>query len=312
MVPEECVGESQFTGETCTANAFNSSEVTGKKCNVQVTVGDRVFTRTAMTLPGEAISWTAILSFRIADDSDREHLVSQLKKKDNLEKEEVHYMPPRMEHGTFHQAVLVSLGNIIEAEDDAPLVLKSEPEPQSEEVKVVVEHADVGFESREVEQEESLVPEMTTSSVDVEEAGDREEGSGDSEVEGELSVESISSEEPRHKLAEATQADTTLATARALADKEQEGYYWADGLVFRTRLDRLGDNLEQLCLPAQYRNKCLRMSHESFGHTGRNKMEEHICRYFYWPSITADSIKHIKSCLVCQKKNKSNPRPMTM
>ena len=304
-----CWGES---GETCTANAFNSSEVTGKKCNVQVTVGGRVFTRTAMTLPGEAISWTAILSFRIADDSDREHLVSQLKRKDHQEEEEVHYMPPRMEHGTFHQAILVRQGNVIEAEEGPPLVLTSEPAPQSEEVKVVVEHADVGFESREVEREESLVPEMTTSSVDVEEAGDREGGSGDSEVKGELSVESISSEEPRHKLAEATQADTTLATAKALADKEQEGYYWADGLVFRTRLDRLGDNLEQLYLPAQYRNKCLRMSHENFGHTGCNKMGEHIRRYFYWLSITADSIKHIKSCLVCQKKDKSNPRPMTM
>ena len=82
MVPEKCVKESQFTGETCTVNAFNSSKFTGRKCNVQVTVGDRVFTRTAMTQPGEVISWTAIVSFRIADDRDREHLVNQLKRKD--------------------------------------------------------------------------------------------------------------------------------------------------------------------------------------------------------------------------------------
>ena len=87
---------------------------------------------------------------------------------------------------------------------------------------------------------------------------------------------------------------------------------WADGLVFRTRLDRLGDNLEQLCLPALYRDKCLHLTHENFGHTGRIKMGEHICRYFYWPSITADSIKHIKSCVVCQKKDRTNPKPMIM
>ena len=43
-------------------------------------------------------------------------------------------------------------------------------------------------------------------------------------------MERISTTEPRHKLAEATLADTTLATARTLADNQQEGYYWADGL----------------------------------------------------------------------------------
>ena len=113
-------------------------------------------------------------------------------------------------------------------------------------------------------------------------------------------------------MAEATLADTTLATARTLADNQQEGYYWADGLVFSTRLDRLGDNLEQLCLPALYRDKCLRLSHENFGHTECNQIGEHIRRYFYWPSITADSIKHINSCVVFQKKDRTNPKPMIM
>ena len=35
-------------------------------------------------------------------------------------------------------------------------------------------------------------------------------------------------------------------------------------------------------------------------------MEEHKRRYFYWPSITVDSLKHIKSCIVCQKKDRRN------
>ena len=41
-------------------------------------------------------------------------------------------------------------------------------------------------------------------------------------------------------------------------------------------------------------------------------MREQIRRYFYWPSITADSIRHIKGCLVFQRKGKTNPRPMQM
>ena len=122
----------------------------------------------------------------------------------------------------------------------------------------------------------------------------------------------MATQERRHKLAEATKSDSTLAMARSLADNQLEGYYWADGLVFRTRLDKLGDNLEQICLLKQYRDKCLRLSHENFGHTGCNKMGEHIRRYFDWPSITDDSLKHIKSCIVCQKKDRTNRKPMTM
>ena len=68
--------------------------------------------------------------------------------------------------------------------------------------------------------------------------------------------------EPRGKLAEAMKADDSLFVTRALAGKTSEGYYWVDGLLFRTRLDAIGDNLEQLCLPVQYRAKCLKLAHE--------------------------------------------------
>ena len=64
---------------------------------------------------------------------------------------------------------------------------------------------------------------LTTSSVVAEGDGVKEGGSTDSEIEEELSVESISSTEPRHKLAEATLADTMFATARTLADNNRKG-----------------------------------------------------------------------------------------
>ena len=41
-------------------------------------------------------------------------------------------------------------------------------------------------------------------------------------------------------------------------------------------------------------------------------MGKNILKYFYWCSITADCVKHIKSCLVCLKKDKTNPKPMLM
>ena len=109
-------------------------------------------------------------------------------------------------------------------------------------------------------------------------------------------------------MAEATLTDTTLSIARALVDKQSEGYYWVEGFVFGTRLNRLGENSEQLCLPAQYRGKCLTMAHEHFGHPGRNKMGDHIRKFFYWPSITADSIKHVGELYGVPQEGQSKPK----
>ena len=54
------------------------------------------------------------------------------------------------------------------------------------------------------------------------------------------------------------------------------------------------------------------MSHDNFGHMGQNKMADHIRKYFYWPSITADSMLHIRSCDKCQKCDKTHPKRMVM
>ena len=97
---------------------------------------------------------------------------------------------------------------------------------------------------------------------------------------------------PRVKLAQLTKADPTLETARALADRESEGYHWKDDLLFITfRLDEWGENYDQLCFPKEHREKCLILSHERFSHPGRNKMTSHLRKLFYWPSLTSDVAK---------------------
>ena len=67
-----------------------------------------------------------------------------------------------------------------------------------------------------------------------------------------------------------------------------------------------------MCLPTPYRQRCLTLAHDYFGHAGRNKMTQHIKRYFYWPSMMADSAKHIKECDTCQRNDKTLPRHMIM
>ena len=112
-------------------------------------------------------------------------------------------------------------------------------------------------------------------------------------------MDNIVGSESRAMLAEATKADQTLAMARALADELSEGYYLNQGLLFRSRFDVLGDNINQLCLPLQYWTRCLTHAHNQFGHAGRNKMCLHIKKFFHWPSLTADVSHHYESCVKC-------------
>ena len=170
----------------------------------------------------------------MSNKKETEYLIDQLQLKEKMAEEDVHYMPPRMEDREFHHACVVSKGTVVGAEEIVPKIVTSEPEPQSEEKTVNTEQTDVGVETREVVREKSLEPELNKPLVVVEAEGVREGGNADSGVEEELSIESISSEEPRHKLAEATKTDDTLATAWSLADSQLEGYNWADKLVFRT------------------------------------------------------------------------------
>ena len=159
-----------------------------------------------------------------------------------------------------------------------------------------------------------LVDDAERPSVSVEAGGDQVGGSAEGEGEGEQTVllEGITEEVPRPKLAQATTADPTLATTRSLAQTKSEGYHYKDGIVFRTRLDKFGDAREQICLPQPYREKCLRMAHNNFGHQGRNKMVALIRQFFYWPTITVDCLAHIKSCVICQKMDKSVPKQSSM
>ena len=164
----------------------------------------------------------------------------------------------------------------------------------------------------ETREQQTLADEQVQPSVLDNAEGEKHEGSGDSGEQVQVCVKDIVSSEPRVTLEEAIKSDDTLTTARSLADNQQEGYHWVESLLFRTRTDALGDTIEQLCLPTPYRHRCLTLSHDKFGHAGRNKMSQRIKQYLYWPSMTVDTAKHIKSCDTCQRKDKTLPKKMTM
>ena len=326
VVPEECVYPSQFTGDICQIDSFNKIRSSGKLCDIIITLNGRQFTRRAVTQPGKDLEWIACLSLPFANREEWDFVTRQMQDKFQQAEEETLYLPPEVKDGIVKSGILVSEGTVIASEGSHDLGADNSATSTGEQIQVsestnsdVVEdstgdeqvvHVDDGDEQKG--ECEMILELKEKSSGESEVAGDQEEGSADIGVDGELSVESISSKVPTSLLVEATKSDDTLATARSLADSQSQGYFWKNDLVFRTRLNRMGDNIEQMCLPKEYREKCLTLAHENMGHMGRNKVSDHIRQYFYWPSITADAMNHIKSCEPCQKKDKTSPRRAQM
>ena len=178
-----------------------------------------------------------------------------------------------MEDGLLKSAVMVGDGTIVGDVVDTPVTPLEQP-PHSEEVPADTVHAEVLAaetsveqgpqgakvpveservdESVQVERKRSLVPEDVVASVLGEVYGKQAGGSAEAGVGQDLLVQTIMSQTPTSQLAQATEADPTLTTARALANTLSDGYYWQEHLLFRTRLDKIGDTKEQLCLPAEY------------------------------------------------------------
>ena len=315
VVPEEYVRQDQFTGGTCEVDSFNKVRSSGKRCSIIVNIAGREFQRQAVTQPGDDLSWTVCLSLSFSKTDEMAFISQQMRDKLALQEEDICYLPPKMENGILKSGIMVRDGTLADADADTDMG-NTESVSQCEER--VVEHSldSVVPEAEESELRESdevvLVNDVEQPSVLVEAGGDQVGVSAEGEGEQGVLLEGITSDVPRPKLAQATEVDPTLATARSLAVSKSEGYHYQEGILFRTRLDKFGDAREQICLPQPYREKCLKMARDNFRHLGRNKMVELIRPFFYWPTITVDCLNHTKKCECCQKRYKSVPRKSFM
>ena len=114
-----------------------------------------------------------------------------------------------------------------------------------------------------------------------EESGDSLGGSAVEKGDQELAITGSREDIPRASLAAATKEDHSLDAVYNLGMQDREGYHLVEGLLFRTRMDMFGNPIEQLCMPANYRDKCLHTAHNNFGHQGRNKMLLLLRPHFY-------------------------------
>ena len=112
--------------------------------------------------------------------------------------------------------------------------------------------------------------------------------------------------------------DPSLAKCRATAGKGDivngsVAYYWDNGLLMRkwtpSQSQDLGWNTAcQLVVPAKFRLHVLMLGHDHdfAGHLGIKKSYYRILRYFFWPGLKSDLVKHCRSCHRCQMTGKPN------
>ena len=116
----------------------------------------------------------------------------------------------------------------------------------------------------------------------------------------------------RAELAEELKVDKTLEKWRMLADKQEEGFSWSEGLLYKAVSTHTSEVVHLMVLPIKHRKKVLHLAHEKGGHLGARKVKALIRQRFLWPEMAKEVVEHCRSCLVCQKckKNKARKVPL--
>ena len=82
---------------------------------------------------------------------------------------------------------------------------------------------------------------------------------------------------------------------------EDSTYSYEDGLLRSEDIPYRGaEYRDRIVLPKQYRDKVIKMAHESSGHSGPTKTLKRIWEDFSWKGVRGDVRKYINKCGVCQ------------
>ena len=112
----------------------------------------------------------------------------------------------------------------------------------------------------------------------------------------------------KDKLIREMKRDPTLEKCRQLADEQEEGFLWRNGLLSKIRLTCTSEKEYVLVLPKSVRERVLKMAHEGLQHMGARRVKELISQRFIWPRLGQDVVEHVKSCGICQKNSRAQGR----
>lgn len=317
LIPEEFVPASCFTGKMVTIEQVWSGAVEkGREAYVWLQIGTLNFETRVCTAKGVDIAWTGVLSLPLDDEESRAKAVLLGIERQNLVKDKLMFIPPRIANDILYGAEFV----LTDRKRDLEVPLQSE-------VLDLSDRSECGSEDAELEDDDGAesAAESGIEDTDVgpvgtqlepkdlnEDSIERKQGMGGS-VDNWLQVKAMKEVEgiPLDMVVE-TRKDDTLLRVRKLADLEKRGYKWENGLVKCARLDVLGKPMVLTCLPKPFREDVLRTAHEQFGHGSKRRVTSLIAKRFWWPTMYTDIAAHCKQCETCQRTTKRNPKPAPM
>ena len=112
----------------------------------------------------------------------------------------------------------------------------------------------------------------------------------------------------RAELVEDIKTDSSLEKWRGLADKQEQGFCWLDGLLYKAVTTHILEVAHLMVLPVKHRLKVMHLAHERGGHLGARKVKALIRQRFVWPDMDREVVEHCRSCVVCQKCKKAKAR----
>ena len=135
----------------------------------------------------------------------------------------------------------------------------------------------------------------------------------ESREEVDLKIPPVRSGNPsRAELVEQTKTDPSLEEWRKLADAEERGLKWQDGLLYQATTTQVLETAHLIALPKTFRMRVMGLAHEKLGHLGARKVKALIRQRFTWPGMGQDVINHCRSCPVCQRCSKAPARKVPM
>ena len=169
----------------------------------------------------------------------------------------------------------------------------------------VEEEEEVSLTAEESDDELALLAEEEEDVVDEEMFCLKPKGVADNDLEVPPVVKGSSH---RAELIEEVKVDVTLEKWRKLADKQEEGFSWFEGLLYKSVTTHTSEVVHLIVLPVKHRKKVLHLAHEKGGHLGARKVKALIRQRFLWPEMAKEVVEHCKSCVVCQKCKKQKAR----
>jgi len=245
VVPEECVREEEFTGETQLLEDFHTGRVTGRVCQVTFTIAGRPFKKRAVTQPGELLRWTPCMAVPLNPREEMDFVLNQIGVKEAACREETRYLPPTMDGDVLMSGLIVCDGEVVteklvskvtedENSNNTEVIQSGSIKPEQEidlpcggeeqedEAQVIRDLCNIDLSGKE--QGSSSVVEAVLGDHDNVEEGIREDASvldeeggvslGGSAEDDQLLCGMIGSSVPREALAKATAEDQSLQMVR--------------------------------------------------------------------------------------------------